>query len=226
MMPEILPISMLVRRCHKIPTDGLLLYMPLSETISTAIVNGEEVTSGTVTGSSSVTFTTFKGVPCSKWTGSSFVTLTSLPVTESPYFISIWTNVAATNTKFAFRNESYPFIRQNNNGNGAYIESGIYKYDPYVANQWNFTAVAHDPTSGTYYIRTNDEIATGELETATTLKASAAYLGAYSSSSTTTNKEYRFTGYLAGFRIYNRMLDKYEIEALRHEFTPTEEETT
>lgn len=222
MMPIIMPTSLLVRKRHLIPTDGLLLHMPLSETISTAIVNGEEVTSGTLYNSANVTFTTFKGVPCSKWTGSSYVTLTSLPVTASPYFVSLWTNVAATTAKYAFRNVSYPFIRHNDNGNGAYIADSTGNWGTFVANQWNFTAVAHDPTSGKYYIRVNDKIKTGALETATNLKASAAYLGAYSTSTSVTYGGYRFTGYMAGFRIYNRMLEDYEIEALRNEFTPTE----
>lgn len=213
---------MAIREKRIMPTAGLVFYMPMKDTITKAIVNGAEVDSGTYASDSPdtpVTFTTFKGVPCSLWAKGQ-LKLTSLPKIPPPYLISFW---VAAPSEYIFLNSYTPYARFESSKIKTSLKkagSGLASYitsDTLASNQWCFVAIGAHENDAYEYARFNDEIYAGKdgWSEATPLNNSLMYIGGDTT-------YYSYTGYMAGLRIFNRALSDAEIERLRHEFTPTE----
>ena len=80
---------MAIREKRILPTDGLVFYMPMKDTITKAIVNGAEVKSAAYfAGASDVSYTIDNTIPCTCFNGNTW--LYHLPVTATEYTMTLW----------------------------------------------------------------------------------------------------------------------------------------
>lgn len=211
----------------EIPMDGLVFYAPLSVTSSTA------ETGQTLTTDGSITYQTFKGIPCAYFNGSgtriyssSFSTISG----SQPSTMSFWVYVTGKGgsngeaNMFGFGqwdNGRYTWTWKNNlvNISGyCWGDSNGVGYDTPAYNTWYHVAFVVNPPNLYLYINgvlvssaTNNSINT--VSNGYPLVMGGNEQGA---------SDRNLIGYLAGCRIYNRELSQEEITALASEFTPTE----
>lgn len=196
------------------PTAGLLFYAPLSSNKATA------ETGQAMTASSSVTFQTFKNIPCANFAGSGGV-VSSLDnlLGDSDRSMSIWTYYSGTAGAWQTAIIHGPDLttRQNfglyksENNNLAWSTSGI-GLDSYVValNRWHNFIATWQKSSATLRIYV-DAVEKNYTAIQPPFNVTSNYLGIGND----------WSGYLAGARVYNKVLDASEISALSKEFTPT-----
>ena len=217
---------MAIREKRIIPTDGLVFYMPMKDTIKKAIVNGAEVKSAEYfTNANDVSFTTDSNIPCTCFNGNTW--LYHLPVVASEYTMTLWfkpqvktlINGNETSHYAVYLNgEDYAMVKTT--GSTTIHWGG--STGSASADTWHF--LAFKCSSEGKYVRLDDVIGQkGTKSVALNNNLSIAgggYVNIHYGELQTNGNE--FKGYMAGLRIFNRVLSDEEIEALRHEFTPTE----
>jgi len=212
-----------------LPMEGLVFHAPLAENKTTA------ETGQTLTKHGSVTFQTFKGIPCGFFNSAgvsaypyysgSCITFpdTGLPSASLSRTVSLWVNSTSINTNgtcFAygtrdstgnyisiFMNETAEdgvFIRYNHWGGGGCNAS-------VDLNSWYHVCYTENNLCLTCYIDGILISSTTEITLNTILKLGVIGAGSW-----------YWNGYIAGVRVYNRVLSSAEIEALAHEYTPQE----
>ena len=219
---------MAIREKRIIPTDGLVFYMPMKDTIKKAIVNGAEVKSAEYfTNANDVSFTTDSTIPCTYFNGNTW--LYNLPVVASEYTMTLWfkpqvktlTDGTTTSHYAVYYNvASYAMV----NTTGSTTIRWASSPGSASADTWHFLACKYSPKDGGY--ARVDDVTGSKGGSQAPLNNDLSIAGGgdvnimYGQLQTNGNE---YKGYMAGLRIFNRVLSDDEIEALRHEFTPVEE---
>lgn len=216
-----------------IPVDGLVFYVPLASASSTAETGHAIITQGTVT------YGEVNGIPCAYINGTAGSCIystdsTNIPVGSSASTMSVWVNFK---TKSSTNDFAFTYGRGYDNalrGIGCiknwetgidYIAAATYGSagDTYSTVQftegvWHHICASFSGNKNSLYI---DGILAAEKdysELATDFLAIT--LGGYFSDIDSGMSEYSDC-YLAGARIYNRVLTAEEVARLASEFTPT-----
>lgn len=201
---------------EQIPSDGLALYVPLSEAPS--VVDGW-IAGGTIT------YKTVDGVPCANFNGSnSNVLQSSFQFEATEFTVSIVFNARSftpesgnipylfnfgmsnsDNSRLALRLDNY----WNKNGlamvyNGAYLVA-----QNLSVNKWYFAQIKFDGAEMSLYLD-------GELQLKQSVSAMTIDDGLFVGRSP--NGDNAFNGYLSSLRAYNRALSDAEIKLLAREF--------
>lgn len=189
------------------PTQGLLLYVPLRQ--NTAQANTGQ--SLTPSDPSKMSYTTYKGIECAKF-NSTYITAATGSIPIVPMTVSIWAAPLVAQKALWCSGSSGDPMMYYSSGN----EFRLYSPDTAVGTSaigdWHH-CVWSIPSSGnsTYYF---DGVATGSVKTYKSGTMNNIRIGYRNSDQPAWN------GYLAGFRIYNRVLSASEVAALYAEFTP------
>lgn len=200
----------------QIPSDGLALYVPLSETPS--LVEGW-IESGTIT------YKTVDGVPCADFNGSNRNSLqSSFQFEASEFTVSIVFNARnftpeSGNIPYLFNfgssnsDSSRLALRLDNywNKNGlAMVYNGAYLVAQNLStNKWYSAQIKFDGTEMSLYLD-------GELQLKQSVSAMTIDDGLFVGRSP--NGDNAFNGYLSSLRAYNRALTDAEIKLLAREF--------
>ena len=210
-----------------LPTDGLVFYMPMKDTITKAIVNGAEVKSAEYfTNANDVSFTTDSTIPCTCFNGNTW--LYNLPVVASEYTMTLWFKPqvktltdGTTTSHYAVYYPTTGTVAVTSTGSTNIYWGGSSRTAS--ADTWHFLACKYSLEGS--YVRIDD--ATGSKGSSQApLNNDLSIAGGgdvnimYGQLQTNGNE---YKGYMAGLRIFNRVLSDAEIEALRHEFTPVGE---
>ena len=210
-----------------LPTDGLVFYMPMKDTITKAIVNGAEVKSAEYfANANNVSFTTDSNIPCTYFNGNTW--LYNLPVTATEYTMTLWFKPqvktltdGTTTSHYAVYYPTTGAVAVTSTGSTNVIWGGSSRTAS--ADTWHFLACKYSSEGS--YVRVDD--ATGSKGSSQApLNNDLSIAGGgdvnimYGQLQTNGNE---YKGYMAGLRIFNRVLSDAEIEALRHEFTPVGE---
>lgn len=190
-----------------IPSNGLVLYAPLSTSHSETEEGTSIISTGTISHSE------YHGIPCAVC--SSTRLMTTFPVANgSPFTYSFWASAEEV---------GYIFSVGSNNGY-LMMDSSRYLYygSSYVLptgyaplSDFQHYLITYDGTSLSLY--NNGALLTSVFANSLYSSTDFALCGlTYNSSS-----QYQFTGYTAAHRVYNRVLDSTEISALANEFHPT-----
>lgn len=201
---EIKKMFIAVKEQSAIPDDGLIFYASLSEESSTA------ETGQTLTKNGTITYQTYKGIPCAHFS-SAYISSQLLDyVTPYPMTFAIWAAPDTTNSRalWSFSNDK-PLMYWN----GSYH---VYEPDCNVSaanvGDWHHIAWSiNSDRSSTYYF---DGVAMGTVTSSNTSAIKSLCIGYRN------GYQPQWIGYLAGFRIYNRALSEDEISALASEHTP------
>lgn len=218
---------MAIREKRIIPTDGLVFYMPMKDTITKAIVNGAEVKSAEYfANASDVSFTTDSNIPCTCFNGNTW--LYHLPVTATEYTMTLWFKPqvktltdGTTKSHYAVYTSGVDYAIVNTTGSTTIRWGGSTGFAS-TDIKWHFLAFKY--SSQASYVRV-DDVTGSKGSSQAPLNNNLSIAGGgdvnimYGQLQTNGNE---FKGYMAGLRIFNRVLSDEEIEALRHEFTPTE----
>ena len=218
---------MAIREKRIIPTDGMVFYMPMKDTIKKAIVNGAEVKSAEYfTNANDVSFTTDSNIPCTYFNGNTW--LCHLPVVASEYTMTLWFKPqvktltdGTTTSHYAVYTSGVDYAIVNTTGSINIRWGGSSRTAS--ADTWHFLACKYSSEGS--YVRVDD--ATGSKGSSQAPLnndlsiAGGGYVNIMYGQLQTNGNEYK--GYMAGLRIFNRVLSDEEIEALRHEFIPVGE---
>ena len=208
------------------PTDGLVFYMPMKDTITKAIVNGAEVKSAEYfTNANDVSFTTDSNIPCTYFNGNTW--LCNLPVVASEYTMTLWFKPqvktltdGTTTSHYAVYYPTTGTVAVTSDGSTNISWGGSSRTAS--ADTWHFLACKYSLEGS--YVRVDDVTGSKGSSQAPLNNdlsiAGGGYVNIMYGQLQTNGNE--FKGYMAGLRIFNRVLSDAEIEALRHEFTPTE----
>ena len=217
---------MAIREKRIIPTDGLVFYMPMKDTIKKAIVNGAEVKSAEYfTNANDVSFTTDSNIPCTCFNGNTW--LYHLPVVASEYTMTLWFKPqvktltdGTTTSHYAVYYPTTGTVAVTSTGSTTIHWGGSSRTAS--ADTWHFLACKYSLEGS--YVRVDDVTGSKGSSQAPLNNdlniAGGGYVNIMYGQLQTNGNE--FKGYMAGLRIFNRVLSDEEIEALRHEFTPTE----
>ena len=208
------------------PTDGMVFYMPMKDTITKAIVNGAEVKSAEYfTNANDVSFTTDSNIPCTYFNGNTW--LCNLPVVASEYTMTLWFKPqvktltdGTTTSHYAVYYPTTGTVAVTSDGSTNISWGGSSRTAS--ADTWHFLACKYSLEGS--YVRVDDVTGSKGSSQAPLNNdlsiAGGGYVNIMYGQLQTNGNE--FKGYMAGLRIFNRVLSDAEIEALRHEFTPTE----
>lgn len=201
---EIKKMFIAVKEQSAIPDDGLIFYASLSEESSTAETGQALTKNGTVT------YQTYKGIPCAHFSSAYISSQLSDYVTPYPMTFAIWAAPDTTDSRalWSFSNDK-PLMYWN----GSYH---VYEPDHNVSaanvGDWHHIAWSiNSDRSSTYYF---DGVAMGTVTSSNTSAIKSMCIGYRN------GNQPQWIGYLAGFRIYNRALSEDEISAIAGEYTP------
>ena len=201
---EVKNIFIAVKEQSAIPDDGLIFYASLSEESSTAETGQALTKNGTIT------YQTYKGIPCAHFSSAYILSQLSDYVTPYPMTFAIWAAPDTTDSRalWSFSNDK-PLMYWN----GSYH---VYEPDHNVSaanvGDWHHIAWSiNSDRSSTYYF---DGVAMGTVTSSNTSAIKSMCIGYRN------GNQPQWIGYLAGFRIYNRALSADEISALANEYTP------
>lgn len=213
-----------------IPTDGLVFYAPLAEEKATA------ETGQTLTKTGTITYSTEDGIPCATIGEDSRIgfPVDSFPVGSSERTICFWAKdtSASGNTGLKWsRFFGYGDIGSDENDSLRYLyvaESYGKKigidlfYDELIGtNDWDYSkftffSIVYSDSSLKIYLDNTLYAERNNLVLKT--KISETKLGEIGSTGDWTfSNEFN----IAAVRVYNRALDKYELESVYNEFSPT-----
>ena len=200
---EIKKMFIAVKEQSAIPDDGLIFYASLSEESSTAETGQALTKNGTVT------YQTYKGIPCAHFSSAYISSQLSDYVTPYPMTFAIWAAPDTTDSRalWSFSNDK-PLMYWN----GSYH---VYEPDHNVSaanvGDWHHIAWSiNSDRSSTYYF---DGVAMGTVTSSNTSAIKSMCIGYRN------GHQPQWIGYLAGFRIYNRALSEDEISAIAGEYT-------
>lgn len=210
------------------PTDGLVFYMPMKDTITKAIVNGAEVKSAEYfANANDVSFTTDSNIPCTCFNGNTW--LYHLPVTASEYTMTLWFKPqvktltdGTTTSHYAVYYPTTGTVEVTSTGSTTIRWGGSTGFAS-TDIKWHFLACKYSSEGN--YVRVDDVTGskgTGSVALNNNLSIAGGGYAAINYGQLQSNGQ-EFKGYMAGLRIFNRALSDAEIERLRHEFTPTED---
>lgn len=201
---EVKKMFIAVKEQSAIPEDGLIFYASLSEESSTAETGQALTKNGTVT------YQTYKGIPCAHFSSAYISSQLSDYVTPYPMTFAIWAAPDTTDSRalWSFSNDK-PLMYWN----GSYH---VYEPDHNVSaanvGDWHHIAWSiNSDRSSTYYF---DGVAMGTVTSSNTSAIKSMCIGYRN------GNQPQWIGYLAGFRIYNRALSEDEISAIAGEYTP------
>lgn len=200
---EIKKMFIAVKEQSAIPEDGLIFYAPLQEDKSTAETGQALTKNGTIT------YQTYKGIPCAHFSSAYISSQLSDYVTPYPMTFAIWAAPDTTDSRalWSFSNDK-PLMYWN----GSYH---VYEPDHNVSaanvGDWHHIAWSiNSDRSSTYYF---DGVAMGTVTSSNTSAIKSMCIGYRN------GNQPQWIGYLAGFRIYNRALSEDEISAIAGEYT-------
>lgn len=200
-----------------IPEEGLLFHLPLTDDLNSVVGNSVSVIAGTPT------VTTYKGLACTRFAKGGDRLQGSgegLPSGASARSVSFWMNSQNTGR------DGYMFAYGKASSNQYFGASNYYTAVRFAANsnsnplQCPITADVWTHIVGTYDGANLSIYANGVLF-GTKPFPTASLNTANDYIDVGGNGSYNFDGYLAGCRIYDRVLTEDEIVALSEEFTPT-----
>lgn len=199
---EIKKVFIAVKEQSAIPDDGLIFYASLSEKSSTAETGQALTKNGTIT------YQTYKGIPCAHFSSAYISSQLSDYVTPYPMTFAIWAAPDTTDSRalWSFSNDK-PLMYWN----GSYH---VYAPDHNVSaanvGDWHHIAWSiNSDRSSTYYF---DGVAMGTVTSSNTSAIKSMCIGYRN------GNQPKWIGYLAGFRIYNRALSEDEISAIAGEY--------
>ena len=198
------------------PTDGLIFHAPLSTESNMAETGQQLNTAG------NVVYDTVGNIPCAYFDGGSYLysAVSDIPVGTSNRTISLWlrANYVTKSYFMAYGIESGSQYFSLCIGDSYYLLGFVawgndHELDTeYDLTQWvNYTATYDGSNLKLYVNGTLSKTISISLDTGT----SDLYIGGR------TGGQELFNGYLAGCRIYDRVLTDEEILQLSQEFTPT-----
>lgn len=194
------------KSAETMPTDGLVFHAPLSEESSTAETGQALTKNGTIT------YQTYKGIPCAHFSYAYISSQLSDYVTPYPMTFAIWAAPDTTDSRalWSFSNDK-PLMYWN----GTY-----HVYDPdcnvsaATVGDWHHIAWSiNSDRSSTYYF---DGVAMGTTTSNNTSAIKSMCIGYRN------GYQPQWLGYLACFRIYNRALSDAEIKTLAGEYKQEE----
>lgn len=202
------------------PAENLVFHLPLNKT-TIADIGPDLSASGTIVN------TAIDGIPCAYFDGNSriYATAISMPTGASPRALSLWfrykdipstTPVSGASVLAGWgATASLGRFEIHVDTQELYIiySSGELKTDIKIQDtNWHHVLIQYDgSTSEIYY---DGHLVASEAKVLNT-RNDYLYIG------DRTTAEYPFDGYLAGIRIYNRVMTSTEIAYLASEFTPT-----
>lgn len=188
------------------PMEGLVFHASLSEESSTAETGQALTKNGTIT------YQTYKGIPCAHFSSAYISSQLSDYVTPYPMTFAIWAAPDTTDSRalWSFENDK-PLMYWN----GTYH---VYEPDCNVSTanvgDWHHISWSiNSDQSSTYYF---DGVAMGTTTSYNTSAIKSLCIGYRNSS------QPQWIGYLAGFRIFNRALTDAEIKTLSGEYKQEE----
>ena len=195
-----------------ITTNGLLLYHPLETNLLTL------PTGQTASNKGTVSYQTYKGVPCAKF-DSSCVRFGNLSTLSYPATMSVWYNMTETTNDFMFLAMLVPI------GIGLnYKKVAAYNDWDYSSEQqldtWIHVAVVWDTESKRKLYVNGELVHEYESTTANNSSSDSSENRNQVGGDYDNNPRY-FKGYAAGLRVYSRALKDAEIVKLAKEFNPT-----
>ena len=192
------------------PTQGLLLYVPLRQ--NTASANTGQ--SLTPSDPSKLSYATYRGIECAKF-NSTYITAATGSIPIAPMTVSIWAAPLVAQKALWCSGSSGDPMMYYSSGNDFRLYSPDTAIGHGAIGDWHH-CVWSIPSSGnsTYYF---DGVATGSVKTYESGTMNNIRIGYRNSDQPSWN------GYLAGFRIYNRVLSAAEVAALYAEYIPTTE---
>ena len=193
-----------------LPENGLILYLPLQNSIDT------EITGQTTTASGTPKFSIYQGVPCAEFDKTWYIDIQDqiTGITgNNPFTICFWAARAyggdADTNNFGPSNGDSNISGQINSV--FYYSGGWIGTNTTAPINFSFFRISFTGTSLSMYI---NEIQQGS-------SASTSNPGSLTQLSIGRALSQNLDGYMTAFRIYNRVLDASEIADLAAEFTPT-----
>ena len=194
-----------------IPTDGLVLYVPLSSS-SAAAETGQLLDFG----GSGFSYSTVNGIPCCNFSGAGYVDVDLGGTDGMPtgnLSISYWVKFTGSEWGIIYTQPGLNTgVDSTSLSFGNYTAWGV-GATTNTANWHHFAVTRENDTIKVYLDGTLANSDTQSLN----VSAYLCRLGAHNDYS----DAYPFVGYLAGLRVYSRALTAAEITALAGEFTPT-----
>ena len=205
------------------PTEGLVFHAPLSEDKATA------ETGQTLTKTGNITYQTIDGIPCAFFDGVSYIDGTPIEIygnqsstlcawskllTGGPTKKDVESYIAGWGERWITGGiralaDIDGHISTETSGGGGIQSSATY------TSSWVFSCFMYDENVIKLYIN-------GEFESETTAAlVTRTTTGPRIGANLDRDWPQDFYGYIAGVRIYNRILSDSEIAVLAHEFTPT-----
>lgn len=217
------------------PTDGLVFHASLASNAGVADFGGQTLTEEFNSNASSakgISYTTLKGVPCAYFNGNSYIKFSDagFPEGTEERTLSLWINIPNLNNTYTFFVYGTPDESGSNNDSGIGI---LWNYSSVVYMFSGRSGTADTPensiTAGTWhhllYTLSSDSsvrgyidgvlVATGSANQYTSTELSQGVIGKF------LYNDFSYNGYLAGVRVYDKVLSMEEIELLASEFTPT-----
>lgn len=197
-----------------IPTDGLVLYIPLKENKTTAETGQSLTTVGTVN------FQTESGIPCGYFNSSNYITFNTdnLPTGSQPRTISLWSKVNDFGYVFTYGDYSSQrfYGLQYRSNDIVYFTQhggGVYVNSTKDLKTWHHVCMTLTDSNALNCVFYVDGVKYD-------LKSDG---GGYINTTNTTGhlmgrSGYHQTGYLSSVRLYNRVLTEEEIILLSKEF--------
>lgn len=198
-----------------IPTEGLVFYAPLSSASDTA------ETGQTLSVSGDVSYSSVNGIPSAYFNGSSYLytNVEALPTGDRGRTMSVWCKCDFVQSYkylmcYGLTDIDRYFAEGFINGNLGFVGWGNDHEvnNLYDLQRWVHFAVTYGSSLLRMYVN-------GVLDKEISMSLDTGYSDLFIGSRTTGVDS--FCGYMAGCRIYNRILTQEEITALFNEFAPT-----
>ena len=197
-----------------IPTEGLVLYIPLKENKTTAETGQNLTTVGTVN------FLTESGIPCGYFNSSNYITFNTdnLPTGSSPRTISLWSKIQTYGYVFTYGDYSSTrlFGLQYRTPDIVYFTQhggGVYVNSTKDLTSWHhicMTLTNSNALNCVFYVDgVKYDLKSDGGGTINTNNTTGHLMG---------RSGYHETGYLSSIRLYNRILTEEEIILLSKEF--------
>ena len=192
-----------------IPVDGLVLYAPLDA--DNSIANTGQVL--TKDKPSQVSYTTYKGIACVKL-NNTCITAETGAVSVYPMTVSIWAAPIVSGKALWCSGSSGDPMMYYSSDDDFRLYSPDTKIGTGAIGDWHHCVWSiSSKGNSTYYF---DGVAAGTVKTNSSSTMNNIIIGYRN------QFQPEWNGYLAGFRIYNRVLSASEVAALYGEYLPTE----
>lgn len=211
------------------PTDGLVFHASLASNAPLA-ETGQALTEVFGDSTEGISYTTLEGVSCAYFNGNSYLTFpdTGFPEGETERTFSMWINCPMDN------NDTYvPFVygKPENNAFSGFIINAWIKCGGYFKYEGaSSTCISENALQANFWhhivITYNGSVAKGYVDGVYSKEASEVWCSTILEQGVIGRnllfgKDRPYIGYLAGLRVYNKVLSVEDIGLLASEFTPT-----